>query len=562
MSQDRRRNEACRPVESPRRHLHRTVLGRICLALAVVLGLAAGAGLLRPQPAVATAGAPHDTAIHFIFLGDIWKYDFTTGKATMEVDSRAEKLGDLSWSRNGEALAWTTEPAMPEGHFVVYRETVSDPHGAVTTHTLPDAYAPAVSPDGTMCLYETSLVDGPHLRVYDALHDTTSDIPGLAASGTWVDATQPTIAFNRTAQFWYSSASPGSWFGGINNAGYFTRNLATGVEAQVPVVYPGETPEESNVSFPQGDSDSGTVALSKYLSSGETDVVVTNGTAATKVANASGVHNDVLAYRWAFVDAGSPSALNNPALFVEVDSSYIYAQNHRPDIYRVSWNGSTPTLVPAFRACSLWGQNALRGATFTDVDRTNKYYKAITYMWMSQMIEGFGDKTFRSNDVIKRAQFAKMIDGALYLSVTEELKAEFTDLGPDPGENDPHLISLYPNDYVAAAAQNQLVLGYPDGTFRPYVSITRAQVLTMVVRAAQRYVSGGLQTPPSDWSGELSGFADPDHGDNVHKAEYNGLLAGIDLKGWSPAGTANRGEVAQILYNLMAAVGPTFPAAQ
>ena len=109
---------------------------------------------------------------------------------------------------------------------------------------------------------------------------------------------------------------------------------------------------------------------------------------------------------------------------------------------------------------------------------------------------------------------------------------------------------LYAYHYVARAALSGLVKGYSDGSFRPYTNISREQVITMIVRAA----STVLQTPPSNWSGVLS-YADPTHGENIRVAEYNGLLDGIigpdeGLTGWNTKDFANRGECAQMLWNM------------
>ncbi len=71
----------------------------------------------------------------------------------------------------------------------------------------------------------------------------------------------------------------------------------------------------------------------------------------------------------------------------------------------------------------------------------------------------------------------------------------------------------------------------------------------MVVRAAERFQPGSLTSPPASWQGTLSG-SDPTHGQNIRTAEYSGLLAGIDLVRFDIWGTATRGEVAQVQWNM------------
>jgi hypothetical protein len=102
---------------------------------------------------------------------------------------------------------------------------------------------------------------------------------------------------------------------------------------------------------------------------------------------------------------------------------------------------------------------------------------------------------------------------------------------------------------VAVAAAEGLVQGYPDGTFRPSLDITRAQMLSIVVRAAQAFKPAVLRTPPRNWVGGLS-TADAAHGANIGVAEYSGLTLGIDPSTFAIAGQATRGEIAQIIWNL------------
>ena len=71
----------------------------------------------------------------------------------------------------------------------------------------------------------------------------------------------------------------------------------------------------------------------------------------------------------------------------------------------------------------------------------------------------------------------------------------------------------------------------------------------MLVRAAKGYKPAAVKDPPAGWKGTLPA-SDPTHGVNIARAEYNGLLAGIDLGTFSVNGNATRGEIAQIIANL------------
>jgi alpha-tubulin suppressor-like RCC1 family protein len=179
---------------------------------------------------------------------------------------------------------------------------------------------------------------------------------------------------------------------------------------------------------------------------------------------------------------------------------------------------------------------------FNDIS-ASPYRAAIRSLAQRGIVSGFGDGSFRPDQPVSRQQFAKMIVLGLNLKVTEGgIPLSFVDVS-NPTDD------LYPDDYVAAAADKGLVQGYPDGSFRPLLDITRAQMLSIVVRAAQAFKPAALRTPPRNWVGGLS-TVDPVHGVNVGIAEYSGLALGIDPGTFAIDGKATRGEIAQIIWNL------------
>ena len=190
-------------------------------------------------------------------------------------------------------------------------------------------------------------------------------------------------------------------------------------------------------------------------------------------------------------------------------------------------------------------------STFTDVPATGAYYEAISAMAEAGAIGGYPDGTFRPDNVVTRQQFAKMLVGAMALPVTEDdwqdTDPPFSDCGPD----DP--ADLYPHDYIAVAKAHSLTAGKTASTFAPRATITRAQMVTMVVRAAQ---NSGVELATADTgnAGPFEDYHDAVHGANVHLADRSGLLQGLAVVGdpgvWI-TGHATRGEVAQVLCDLM-----------
>lgn len=186
---------------------------------------------------------------------------------------------------------------------------------------------------------------------------------------------------------------------------------------------------------------------------------------------------------------------------------------------------------------------------FADISGTHPYRTAIVSLFDQGAVAGYeipGGAAFRPDEPYLRAQFAKVMVEALGLPVDEDLQAPFWDLGPD----DPD--SLYPHDYIAAAYKAGLIKGYPEGRFRPWEPISRAQLVTLVVRAASSLRPGMLLAPPG-WYKSLLGDFDRTHGANLGVAQYNGLVNGVVGYGyqWDPWLAATRGEGAQVLWNLL-----------
>jgi len=184
---------------------------------------------------------------------------------------------------------------------------------------------------------------------------------------------------------------------------------------------------------------------------------------------------------------------------------------------------------------------ALASSSFTDAG-DSPYESSINNLSTLGIVGGYDDGSFRPDNPLWRAQFAKMAVAALFIEVGEDDICTFDDAQALDPDN-----PLYPNAFVAVAAQNGIIRGYPDNTFRFWNRVTRQQVITMVVRAA----GDNLAEPEPGWQGVLS-YADPDHGENIKKAEFNGLLGGIaNLPAWDPRLDATRGEAAEIVYRLL-----------
>jgi hypothetical protein len=89
------------------------------------------------------------------------------------------------------------------------------------------------------------------------------------------------------------------------------------------------------------------------------------------------------------------------------------------------------------------------------------------------IVSGYNDDSFGPDDHITREQMAVMINNA----------AKFDADGMPITFMDKEDISEWAKNAVERVASNQLINGYPDGTFKPKQSTTRAEALTVIAKA-------------------------------------------------------------------------------
>ena len=192
---------------------------------------------------------------------------------------------------------------------------------------------------------------------------------------------------------------------------------------------------------------------------------------------------------------------------------------------------------------------------FADVPADYYYEQAIDGLYGYDIIDGHrivdGKRYYDPLEPVTRAQFAKMVIGTLGVRIEPASgAAAFVDLGaPD--------VSGYPDKYVATILKYGVTRGVDATHYGPWLPITRAQVVTMLVRAASTLRPGFLQDPPAGYTGTLPGYDSPDHAGNLRIAEYNHLLDHLDGfgSGWDPEAPASRAECAQLMWNYLSIAG-------
>lgn len=106
-----------------------------------------------------------------------------------------------------------------------------------------------------------------------------------------------------------------------------------------------------------------------------------------------------------------------------------------------------------------------------DLQESHEFYEEISYLMDRDVLRGYPDGTMRPDAGVTRAEAAIMIT---------RLK-EFDDAPRDTGFPDVPA-SHKASGSIAAAAEAQLIEGYPDGTYRPDNTITRAEMAFILSR--------------------------------------------------------------------------------
>lgn len=136
------------------------------------------------------------------------------------------------------------------------------------------------------------------------------------------------------------------------------------------------------------------------------------------------------------------------------------------------------------RALGLDTDSASIGQAFADVAETDWFAGAVSVAVKAQIVNGFGDETFRPNDTITREQMAVMLSRAL--AFVDKPIAVTGDLLPlVAGFRDKATISPWAQVAVAQMVKSGVITGISSQRFAPQDLATRAQAAVMIKRVLQ-----------------------------------------------------------------------------
>ena len=166
---------------------------------------------------------------------------------------------------------------------------------------------------------------------------------------------------------------------------------------------------------------------------------------------------------------------------------------------------------------------------FTDCDPNKWYGPAIDYCADKEIIKGYGDNIFKPDQSVTRAEFAVMMYRYLGSPVSGNEKVAFSDVK----EN-----SWY-SDAVTYFSAEGVINGYPDGTFGPNRTITRAEIAQIVYKAfgLNKGVVKFKDVPSGAW-----------YYDAVTALASAGVVNGVGDGLFEPNANATRAQSAQFIF--------------
>lgn len=174
-------------------------------------------------------------------------------------------------------------------------------------------------------------------------------------------------------------------------------------------------------------------------------------------------------------------------------------------------------------------------AAFSDVPSNHPNAEAIAYVKAQGVVEGYSDRTFRPDNHINRAEFAKILEESIPdaeegvgLCFNAEDFTTFSDVH-----------SEWFWIYACMQSGRGIVQGYPDGTFRPATNINFVEAAKMLYGANHLDKRGILVTQPSE--------AKPWYEPYVRYLESQNAIPTSITRFDQPI---TRGEMAEMIYRL------------
>jgi hypothetical protein len=228
----------------------------------------------------------------------------------------------------------------------------------------------------------------------------------------------------------------------------------------------------------------------------------------------------------------------------------------------MSYGGATPTPVRTATATRTQTVQETPTATptnsppactisFTDVAPTDYFYEPVRYLWCAAVISGYdtnppcdtGTPCFKPYNNTTRGQMAKIVVLGFHVPLSTNTTPMFSDVPPSN--------AFFA--HIQTAAENNIVSGYSDGTFRPFNNVTRGQLSKIVVVAASIQQGWTVINPPSPTFSDVP-TTNPFY-TYIETAACHEIISGYADGTFRWGADATRGQISKIVYNAVLDVG-------
>jgi len=176
----------------------------------------------------------------------------------------------------------------------------------------------------------------------------------------------------------------------------------------------------------------------------------------------------------------------------------------------------------------------LRLITYPDVPSNYWTYEQVGFIGTLGIIKGYPDGSFKPEGDITRAEMSTLLVRT-QAGGDENVPVATQVLFPDVP------LKHWASRYVNLAWRNDIVKGYPDGTFKPSANITRAEGLTMVTRfskvSEEAYTDEFVDVQANHWAAKT-----------IAGAYKVGMLEYLRARPFEPSRKLTRAESVEILF--------------
>jgi hypothetical protein len=164
---------------------------------------------------------------------------------------------------------------------------------------------------------------------------------------------------------------------------------------------------------------------------------------------------------------------------------------------------------------------------------------AIRELYYDGIISGHPDGSFKPDDPLNRAELVKLLVEATVENFDSMKSSYQKQCFPDISATE------WYTAYVCYAQENNIVEGYPDGTFKPANNIIKVEAVKVVLEAFKWYVG----PPPSTFSFDDTSRKEW-YAPYLETAHNKGILEENSMK-FHPSEAIDRGGVSHIIYQTM-----------